>query len=387
MKLRIWQRTPRSDGAPAGALAPRGVRLVALLAALAMIAAACGEEASDDEPAAPDEEESADPDEPEEDESDDDEAAAEEPADPSSYDSCDADVFDVRIGGGSPGSSVQVASTGISELISTYVESARSTVVSSGGAGANPELIQAGEVEMGTSVTTVLYELNQEDDVNWQMMMPGYTVPLYIATTQDSGIETWRDLEGRRLAMGPRGSGVSQTWTAMFEELGFEADLQYIPYDEGNVALRDGSVDAHMLGVNNFPAALEAEAFLGDDIKWIGFTGDDDISTVLDALPALQEQTLQADVYESLDENIDTVGYIASLIVREDVPDCVTYDVTRAFFEQGEDALSGFFWDESFELGLGSGFDTYEAMGVTVHNGYAQYWEEQGEEVPAALLR
>jgi uncharacterized protein len=370
----LRQKRSTTSGA-AGHVNGRVLRLASAAIAVALIAAACGgtEEAAPAPAPAPSTDAPATPEVPEE---------------APFFDTCDADTYDTRIGGGSPGSSVQVAGIGMAELIREFTGSSRAVVVSTGGAGANPVLVQGNELEMGVSVTTVLAGLIAEDPaaVNWSMAFPGYTIPLYFATTQNSGIETWRDLEGKRLAMGPRGSGVSQTWTAIFEALGFQADLQYIPYDEGNAALRDGSVDAHMLGVNFFPAALEIEAFLGSNIKWIGFEGAADVAAALAASPALQELTLAADVYETLDEDISTVGYIASLIVRNDVPSCVVYDIATAFYSQGETFLQGFFWTEAFQFNLGTGYDTYEAMGAKVHPGYAQYWTEQGVTAPAGLI-
>lgn len=353
----------------------RGTRIATMTVALAFVVAACGG-ADTAAPAAPAPSPAPAPEVPD------------VPEEAPFFSSCEGDTFDVRIGGGSPGSSVQVAGIGMAELIRAFTGSSRAVVVSTGGAGANPVLVQGNELEMGVSVTTVLAGLIEEDPdaVNWSMAFPGYTIPLYFATKQGSGIETWRDLEGKRIAMGPRGSGVSQTWTAIFEALDFQANLQYIPYDEGNAALRDGTVDAHMLGVNFFPAALEIEAFLGNDIKWVGFEGDADVAAALAASPALQELTLAADVYETLNEDIPTVGYIASLIVRNDVPECVVYDIASAFYSQGETFLEGFFWTEAFQFDLGSGFATYEAMGAKVHPGYARYWAEQGEVAPAGLI-
>jgi len=373
VKVLRKQRTTTSGAA--GHVNGRVLRLASAAIAVALVAAACG--GSDDAAPAPAPAPSTDA-----------PATPEVPEEAPFFDSCDAETYDVRIGGGSPGSSVQVAGIGMAELIREFTGSTRAVVVSTGGAGANPVLVQGNELEMGVSVTTVLAGLINEDPeaVNWSMAFPGYTIPLYFATTQNSGINTWRDLEGKRLAMGPRGSGVSQTWTAIFEALDFQADLQYIPYDEGNAALRDGSVDAHMLGVNFFPAALEIEAFLGSNIKWVGFEGAADVAAALAASPALQELTLLSSVYETLDQDIPTVGYIASLIVRNDVPACVVYDIASAFYSQGETFLQGFFWTEAFEFDLGSGYDTYAAMGAKVHPGYAQYWAENGVQAPAGLI-
>lgn len=305
-----------------------------------------------------------------------------------------ADPVDLRIGGGSPGSSVQVASSGIADMIEQLATLSNATVASTDGAGANVRLVENGEVEMATSVTTSawfsLHGLDafegEEPYENWRMAFPGYVIPLYIVTTQDSGIDSWRDLEGRRIAMGPRGSGVSQAWTVIFDELGLEADLQYIPYDQGNQSLQDGQVDAHMMGVNNFPAAIEAEALLGDDIKWIGMTEEEDQQAALEALPPLTNLTADSEGYDTLDEDIDTVGYLAVLMVHKDVPDDVVYEVTELFIDQGEDFLDSYgFWPEAFQYDLLPGFEVYEQMGATVHDGYAQYWEDQGEEVPEAI--
>lgn len=304
------------------------------------------------------------------------------------------EVVDLRIGGGSPGSSVQVASSGIADMIDQQASLSRATVSSTDGAGANVRLTENGEVEMATSVTTSLwFSLNgitefegEEPYENWRMVFPGYTIPLYIVTTEGSGIESWRDLAGKRIAMGPRGSGVSQAWTSIFEELGLQADLQYIPYDEGNQRLQDGQVDAHMMGVNNFPAAIEAEAMLGDSIKWIGLTEEEDQQAAMEAFPPLTPLTLSSDIYDTLDEDIDTIGYLAVLIAHKDVPADVVYEVTELFVEGGEEFLASYgFWPEAFEYDLLPGFDVYEAMGAKVHDGYAQYWEDQGTEVPDAV--
>jgi uncharacterized protein len=305
----------------------------------------------------------------------------------------EADAQEVlRIGGGSPGSSVQAGAVGLSILLNDQSEGRlRTTALGTDGATANIRLVESGEAQLGMTAATSLYSSLQGTEVfaqeepytNWRAVVPQGFVPLYGVTTRGTGITQLADIEGRPVSLGPAGSGTGATWSQILPEMGISGDFRHMPFAEGNERLRDGLIDAHLIGVTRIAAALEAESYLGEEAVWFGIDDPEHQEAAMGHFPALSQVTLPAGIYETQTEPLETIGYSLWVIAHKDVSDEAIKEVTRLIVEQGEGPLEGYgAWGEVWAMDLIPSFDILSAIGAKLHPGSVAYFEESGIEVP-----
>lgn len=301
----------------------------------------------------------------------------------------------LRIGGGSPGSSVQAGAVGLSSLLNDEGDQLRTTALGTDGATANIRLVETNEAQLGMTAATSLFsslrgtEVFEGEDpyTEWRAVIPQGFVPLYGVTTTGTGIAQLSDIEGRPISLGPAGSGTGATWSQILPEIGLSGNFRHMPFEEGNQRLRDGLVDAHLLGVSRLAAAVEAESYLGADAVWFGIDDPDYQDAALDRFPALSRVTLPAETYETQTEPLETIGYSLWVIAHKDVPDEVIEEVTRLVAERGEDTLDGYgAWGEVWTMELIPSFDVISSIGAKMHPGAIAYFEQAGFDIPEDVV-
>ena len=80
-----------------------------------------------------------------------------------------------------------------------------------------------------------------------RMVAPANAGPMFFVVRDSSPIKTVRDFAGKRIAIGPRGSGMAQHSEVLFKILGISFDSftpVYLGFPEGAEALITGQVDA-----------------------------------------------------------------------------------------------------------------------------------------------
>ena len=86
-----------------------------------------------------------------------------------------------------------------------------------------------------------------ENPVDIRMVAPANSGAMFFIVREDSSLHTIRDMIGRRVAIGPRGSGMVQHVHTIFGALGIgfdEFEPVYLSFAEGGAALEAGDVDA-----------------------------------------------------------------------------------------------------------------------------------------------
>ncbi len=85
-----------------------------------------------------------------------------------------------------------------------------------------------------------------EKPVDIRMVAPANSGAMFFIVREDSSLQTIRDMIGRRVSIGPRGSGMVQHVHTIFGTLGIgldEFEPVYLSFAEGGTALEAGDVD------------------------------------------------------------------------------------------------------------------------------------------------
>lgn len=157
------------------------------------------------------------------------------------------------IGSGPIGGALYPIAGGIAAIINENVDGVSCTVQVTGGGIENVRLVSTGQVDLGMSAADQVY-----DAVNNSGMFEGEGLKLgtlgtlhasvqQIVTLKSSGIKSFEDLKGKKVAIGEPGGGSEVAIKQTIKALGWtEEDIEmvYLPYDQAMDQLADGLIDA-----------------------------------------------------------------------------------------------------------------------------------------------
>ena len=159
------------------------------------------------------------------------------------------------------------------------------------------------------------------------------TLPLQLVTTEASGIRNWRDIRGRRVAIGPAGSTTEVTVKMTLEGLGLSlADIrrQWISNNEIVAKFRAGNVDAVFLRAYN-ASPLTEKVMEVPGARMISISRKE-IEMIRSRYPFLHSTLIPAGMYGNR-PGIATVGVDTVMVCRSDLPEELVYWITRALVD------------------------------------------------------
>src|SRR5690606_37574047 len=154
---------------------------------------------------------------------------------------------------------------------------------------------------------------------NFAFLAHIYPEVMQIITRESTGINSIEDLKGKRIAIGPPGSGTQAAAKLILEAYGIK-DGDYQAYQEGfgdaKSKLQDGTIDASF-GILGLPdAGIDELQASVKDVKFLSLSEE--------ALKYIEEKsgytayTISAGSYEWLDADIQTVSAYAILVANTD---------------------------------------------------------------------
>lgn len=257
--------------------------------------------------------------------------------------------------------------------------------VESGGSAENVGQIyqeewQIGFSDNGTAELAVRGELpglegEELDNLGWIGNL--YPEALHVIVRDDSDYESIADLEGATIAVGDAGSGTRITSDKVLDAYGLtEEDYEPEVTDFGSSTemLADGQIDATMFVVGT-PVAGLTQLSATTDVRLLPV--DDDVASEVEEAGSETAYDIPADVYDFLEEDVQTVAVFASLIASTtQVSEDVGYEITKATFENADSITveaAQFVDIEEALLGIGD---------IPLHPGAERYFEEVGLDLP-----
>jgi len=150
-----------------------------------------------------------------------------------------------------------------------------------------------------------------------------YPEAIQIVTLKSAGIRSVAELRGRRVDIGPEGSGSRISAIAVLDaaEIGLSG-LAEVQGTESRQAARDlvsGDVDAIFL-TNTFPTQVVSELAADNDIAVVPIESSL-LGTMQQTLPHFLALTIPARAYRGIDAPVETIGVTAMLIGHAETPD------------------------------------------------------------------
>lgn len=219
--------------------------------------------------------------------------------------------------------------------------------------------------------------------------LPGSTY--HAIAWADSGIESWEDLRGKSVYIGPPAGIASLQITGMIEAAsglveGEDYEGERAPWSIATQSFQDGHYDVLVISAPVGQQSLN-ELSLQRSIRILGIP-----EAVLDTpeWDAYTERagmtftTIPADTYEgqvNADEGLLTASNVMFLAVHEDMDEGVAYRYTKAYRENIEAMKAS-----NALLRAAETEDPFLGVNAPLHPGALRYYREQGVEVPESLL-
>lgn len=285
---------------------------------------------------------------------------------------------------GSTGGTYFPLGGGMAEIWSNNIDGLRVTTQASGASVDNIVLLSTGEVELMMAVNGVAVDAIEGsgafDGEEHDFVALGNVYPevLQIVARADAGIDSIEDLAGKRVAIGPPGSGTELAARQILDYYGMDADQDIESFSDtfGDAAdrLRDGTVDA-AFAILALPAGSIIEVATSVDLVIVDITGPDLDRLIADD-PSYTPLEVPADTYPGQEEVAYTVTNWATLYAQRGLDEQQVYDIVRVLYEHTDDIGT----DVARQISIDTALD---GLGpIELHPGAARYYEEQGVELP-----
>ena len=197
-----------------------------------------------------------------------------------------------------------------------------------------------GELELALANASITY-FAVRGEQGWErphrvrsLMTLAHNVMGFI-TPRGSGIESIRDLRGRRVVVGVAGAGWEYFIRPFLRAHGLEYD-DFTPLHNTQAGavdmLADGSADAAFLG-GAIPTASLVRATSADDILFIPFESEAR-NELLASYPFYFAVDIPQGTYRGQDEVFEGLSFGSMhVIVREDMDEALAHEITRAIYE------------------------------------------------------
>ncbi|WP_290792769.1 TAXI family TRAP transporter solute-binding subunit [Halomonas sp.] len=259
------------------------------------------------------------------------------------------------------------------------------SVRETGGSRENAIRLGRGEIDMGLIDAPGAFEAyngegRYEDDAIEQMRMVLWVAPstMHWAVRQDSGIETFEDLEGARFNPSSIGGGGEYITELVFDALGIAPDFQRMSMSNAADAVVDGRIVGFSYnGIPPIPAFTEVHS--SRPLRVLSMS-DEQVATATESLPFLSRTEIPEGTYRDMPA-ATTLGTYIGIAATSDLSEEAGYEFTRAYWENIERL------GETFAPARGMTAEISVANTTTpLHAGAVRYYREIGIEVPEALV-
>ncbi len=219
----------------------------------------------------------------------------------------------------------------------------RCSVESTGGSGYNLNTIRSGELDFGVAQSDWQYHAYNGTDTfaaqgpnpDLRSVFSLHAEAFTVVARNDSGINAFDDLKGKRVNIGNPGSGQRGTMEVVMQAKGWTRDdlalASELKASEQASALCDNKIDA-MVYVVGHPSGAIKEATTSCDSTLVPVNGGTVDKLIADH-SYYRKATIPGGMYRGNPDDVMTFGVGATIVSSAKVPDEVVYNVVKAVFE------------------------------------------------------
>jgi hypothetical protein len=206
-------------------------------------------------------------------------------------------------------------------------------------------------------------------------------------TLAKSPIKSFADLAGKKVNIGPAGSGGVPIAKAMFKALGLadKVKIVNIGFQAGAQALKDGQIDVIMNPGGPYVTPAVAEIAHSTTLRTIEPTTEE-AKKVESEISYLYAAMIPPNKSAGENSDKEKKAFFWSMywVALPSVPDQVVYDMLKVTQDPQNKELLGKVLN--YWLAAGPKFETLVKMGIPLHPGAVKFWKEKGVSIPAEVL-
>jgi TRAP transporter TAXI family solute receptor len=280
------------------------------------------------------------------------------------------------LGTGSVGGTYYPLGGAMAQMWSANVDGLNVSTVATGASVENLTMINRGDLQLGMAVNgTATQGINgtgpfEGDAVDFVFLGNIYPEVMQIVATEDSGVETLADLEGKRVSIGPPGSGTQFLTQAILEAAGVTPSNTFEDgFGDAGDKLRDGQVDA-AFGILALGDGTLTEVAQSTNVRIIDIP--EDIVTALQADdPTLSVLEIPEGAYPGVPA-ATTVTNWATLYGPRGLNDDQVYELVKTMYENTDEISHAVAESIQIETALDGLID------IDIHPGAERYYREVG---------
>lgn len=265
----------------------------------------------------------------------------------------------------------------------------RATVESSGASVANSNLIANEDADVAILQNDIAYyaynglrmfgpDKGNKQAKNMRAICTLYPEYIQIQALKESNIESPGDLKGKRVCVGPLGSGtevnagqILEVYDMTFDDL---AKIERLTSKESSDFMKDGRIDAAFYTVGLGAAVLADTAFMTP----CNLVNIDDAHAkkLIKKYPYYAQFPIKEGTYKG-SKAVKTVAVLSMLVTRADMPENDIYNFTKAIFENLETIHRAHAALKNVTLE-----SAMDGMSIPLHPGAKKYYKEKGIKIP-----
>jgi TRAP transporter TAXI family solute receptor len=201
-------------------------------------------------------------------------------------------------------------------------------------------------------------------------------------------IKTFKDLEGKKVSIGPPGSGGVVIAHAIFKALGLtdKVKISMLTFQQGAQALKDGQIDVSMTpgGPYVLPPILEISRT--QSIRMVEPTVEEG-KKIEAEMPYLYAGVIPPGKApgENADRERRAIFWSIFWGAQTGMSDQVVYDMLKVTQEPKNKEMLGKILN--YWLTASPNFSSLVKVGVPIHPGAVKFWKEKGAKLPPELLK
>lgn len=295
-------------------------------------------------------------------------------------------LSDMVLATGSTGGTYYPLGGGMAQVWTNEIDGLRVSTQATGASVENLRLLQAGEVELIMAVNGVAVDAwngantFEGEEHDFRALGNIYREVMQVIARADAGVTTIADLAGKRVQLGPAGSGTEVMARRLLEYHGIDPDSDITAFNDtfadAAEQLRDGVVDA-AFSILALPAGSIIDVATATDIVLVDIAGDA-LEQLLADDPSLTPVEVPEGTYPGQEGTAQWVTNWATLYGQTGLDDDQVYELVKVMYEQMNPETVGHAVADEIQLetaidGLG---------GIPLHPGAERYYQEQGVELP-----
>jgi TRAP transporter TAXI family solute receptor len=260
----------------------------------------------------------------------------------------------------------------------------RATVESTGGSVFNVNAVMTGDLDFGVVQSDRQYQAinglaEWKDKGPQKDLRAVFTIhpeSITLVAADDAGINSIKDLKGKRVNIGNPGSGQRQNSIDALANAGldYKSDLQAegVKAAEAPGLLQDGRIDAFFYTVGH-PSGAIKEATAGKrKVHFVPITG---VDKLLSKYPYYANAKIPIKLYPGATnkEDVKTFGVKATFVTSAKVPDAVVYAITKEVFDNFDSFKK---LHPAYQVLTKQ--NMLEGMSAPIHPGAMKYYKEAG---------